>query len=193
MKLKVKVCPTEKFHFKLRSNDSRRQHQNPFSTRIYNLGSYDRHQADFLQPSKNYLQKNCKQAKTLTRIAPYLNHNQIRLIQNSFFKGQVCYCPVIWTFCSRLSNHLINKFQERALRIAYNDSYSSFSELPEMANESTIHMKNLKFLLTEVYKLLNDLSPLIMNGVFQTNDWLCHLRNPRTLASNHKSDIKTWY
>ena len=59
-----------------------------------------------------------------------------------------------------------------------------------MANESTIHMKNLKFLLTEVYKLLNDLSPLIMNGVFPTNDWLCHLINPRTLASNHKSDIK---
>ena len=34
-----------------------------------------------------------------------------------------------------------------------------------MANESTIHIRNLKFFLTEVYKFLNGLSPLIMNEI----------------------------
>ena len=112
------------------------------------------------------------------------------LIYNSFFEGQLSYCPLIWTFSSRHSNHLINKLQERALRIAYNDFNSSFSELLEMANESTIHIRNLKFLLTEVYKFLNGLSPPIMNEVFQTNDCPYDLRNPRILASKHKSTIK---
>ena len=59
-----------------------------------------------------------------------------------------------------------------------------------MANENTIHIRNLKFLLTEVYKFLNSLSPPIMNEVFQTNDFPYDLRNTRTLASKHKSAIK---
>ena len=76
------------------------------------------------------------------------------------------------------------------MRIAYNDFNSSFSEVLEMTNESTIHIRNLKFLLTEVYKFLNGLSPPITNEVFQTNDCLYDLRNPRILASKRKSTIK---
>ena len=109
----------------------------------------------FYNHHKNLCKKIANKLNALTRIAPYLNHNQIRLIYNSFFKGQLSYCPLIWTFCSRRSNHLINKLQEGALRIAYNDFNSSFSELLEMANENTIHIRNLKFFLTEVYKFLN--------------------------------------
>ena len=59
-----------------------------------------------------------------------------------------------------------------------------------MANESTIHTRNLNFFLTEVYKSLDGLSPPIMNEMFQTNDCLYYLKNPRTLASKHKSTIK---
>ena len=109
----------------------------------------------FYNNLKNLCKKIPNKLNALTRIAPYLNHNQIGLIYNSFFKGQLSYCSLIWTFCSRRSNHLINKLQERALRIAYNDFNSSFSELLEMANESTIHTRNLKFLLSEVYKFTN--------------------------------------
>ena len=86
--------------------------------------------------------------------------NAIRLIYNSFFKWRLSYCPLIWTFCCRRSNHLINTIQEQALKIAsYNDFNSSFSEPLENANESTIHIRNLNFLLTEVCKFLNGLSP----------------------------------
>ena len=66
----------------------------------------------------------------------------------------------------------------------------SFSELLEMANESTIHIRNSKFLLTGVYNFLNSLSPPIMNEVFQTNDCLYGLRNRRIPVSKHKSTIK---
>ena len=95
----------------------------------------------FYNHLKNLCKKIANKLNALTRIAPYLNHNQIRLIYNSFFKGQLSYCPLIWTFCSRRSNHLINKLQGRALMIAYNDFNLSFCELLEMPNESTIHIK----------------------------------------------------
>ena len=55
-----------------------------------------------------------------------------------------------------------------------------------MANKSTIHIRNLKFLLTEVYKFLNGLSPPTTNEVFETNDCPYNLRNPRILASKYK-------
>ena len=57
------------------------------------------------------------------------------------------------------------QLQERTLRIAYNNFNLSFSKLLKMANESTIY----KFLLAEVYKLLNGLSSTIMNEVFNLN------------------------
>ena len=59
-----------------------------------------------------------------------------------------------------------------------------------MADEKTIRIRNLNFLLTEVYKFLNGLSPPIMNEVLQTNDCPYNLRNPRILASKHKCTIK---
>ena len=43
---------------------------------------------------------------------------------------------------------------------------SSFSELLEKCNESTIHIKNKKVLLTERYDLLKNLSIPILNNIF---------------------------
>ena len=92
----------------------------------------------------------------LTRIAPNLSYNQRRLI---------------------------NKLQERALTATYNDYDSSFSELLEMSNESTIHIKNIKVLITEIYKFLDDLSP---PSFFQKQENYYSLRNPRSLVSKRK-------
>ena len=70
------------------------------------------------------------------------------------------------------------------------DFTSGFSELLEMANGTTIHIRNLKFLLTEVYKFLNGLSPSTVNEVFQASDCPEDLRNRWILASKNKSTIK---
>ena len=59
-----------------------------------------------------------------------------------------------------------------------------------MENESIIHIRNLKFPLTEIYKFLNGLSPAIMNEVFQRKDFPYDLRNPRILDSKQKTTTK---
>ena len=138
----------------------------------------------------SHLKQLCKKVSNklnaLTRIAPHLDQDQKKLIYNSFFTGQLSYCPLIWTYCSRQSNHLINRLQERALRITYNDYDSSFPELLEMSNESTVHIRNIKVLMTEIYKFLNDLSPPIMSDIFEKHEDHYSLRNPRSLASKRK-------
>ena len=105
----------------------------------------------FYSHLKQLSKKVANKLNALTRIAPYLSYNQRRLIYSSFFTG-LSYCPLIWTFCSRQSNRLINKLAERALRVTYNDYDSSFSELLEMSNEYTIHIKNIKVLMTEIWQ-----------------------------------------
>ena len=88
--------------------------------------------------------------------------------------------------CYRQSNHLLNKLQERALQVTYNHYDSSFSELLEMSNESTIHIQNIKVLMTEIYKFLNDLSPPIMSDIFQKQENYYSLKIPRPLVSKRK-------
>ena len=55
-----------------------------------------------------------------------------------------------------------------------------------MPNESTIQIKNIKALMTEIYKFLNDLSPLIMNNILQKQENYDSPRNPRSLVSKWK-------
>ena len=55
-----------------------------------------------------------------------------------------------------------------------------------MYNECTIHIKNIKALMTQIYKLLNDLSTLIINDIFQNQEKYYSLRTPKALASKRK-------
>ena len=89
---------------------------------------------------------------------------------NVFFNSQFTYCPLIWMFHSRLINNKINRLHERCLRIEYSDNQSTFEELLEKDNTVSVHQRNLQFLATELYKVLNVLSPDLRKHVFPLND-----------------------
>ena len=99
---------------------------------------------DLLKLPKNLSKKIANKLKTLTRIAPYLNLIQIRVTYNLIFKGQLTFYPLIWIFCSRRLNRLIDKLQEQALWRVFKDYNSRFSELLQIANKMAIHIRNLK-------------------------------------------------
>ena len=63
---------------------------------------------------------------------------------------------------SRGLNNRINNLHERALRIVYQDKKSDFETLKSV----TIHVRNLHYLVTEVYKVKNNISPEIMKEIF---------------------------
>ena len=79
---------------------------------------------------------------------------------HSFVISQFNYCPIIWMYCQRQSNTLINKIHERALRIAYNDYVSSFETLLENDGSLSIHQRNIQSLAIELFTTNNDLNPL---------------------------------
>ena len=112
----------------------------------------------------------CKKAgqklHALARISRYMNRNQKRNIMNAFIFSQFGYCNLIWMFHNRSLNNKINRIHERALRIVYSDYSSTFSELIEKDKSVTIHEKNLRVLAIELYKVVNRLSPKLLDEVF---------------------------
>ena len=72
---------------------------------------------------------------------------------NSLFASQFSYCTFIWMCHSRIVNNKINKLHKRCLGIVYNDKKSSFKELLETDKSALIHIKNLQFLATKMFKV----------------------------------------
>ena len=67
----------------------------------------------------------------------------------------------------RANNDKINRLHERYLRIMYSDKQSSFETLLEKDDSVSVHNQNLQILATEMYKIKNDLSPLIFTELFE--------------------------
>ena len=70
-------------------------------------------------------------------------------------------------FYSIRSNSLVNYVSERALSVVYDDHSSSYSELITAKNEPIIHQENIKILMKEMFKFENDLSPPLIDAMFQ--------------------------
>ena len=100
------------------------------------------------------------------RLQEYMDFEKRRSLMKAFEISQFNYCPLIWMFHNRALNNRINKIHERALRIVYQNKNLSFSELLELDSAVTIHEQNLQVLVTEIFKVKNNLSPEIIKQVF---------------------------
>ena len=100
-----------------------------------------------------------------------MNISKRSILMNAFFKSQFSCCPLVWMCHSRANNGKINRLHERCLRIIYSDKQSSFETLLEKDGSVSIHNQDLQILSTEMYKIKNDLSPIIVAELFeQTNE-----------------------
>ena len=137
---------------------------------------------NFEKHINNICDKASQKLNALARVSSYMDLHKRKLIMKAFIHSQFGYCPLVWMNHSRTLNNRINRIQERALRVVYNDKTSTFNELLERDKSVTIHSRNLQILATELYKVKHGLSPKIMNNVFPMNPSIYNLRN---------SDFKT--
>ena len=97
-------------------------------------------------------------------------------------------------FHGRKANYIIykiNRLQERALRLIYNDHISSFKELLSKDGTYTIHEQNIQNLAIEMLKALNDLSTPDFSELFQLNESLLWLKVKWTSVKNFIFPIST--
>ena len=95
------------------------------------------------------------------------------------FCSSLAIVHLIWMFHDRSVNKKINKIHERALRIAYKDSSTSFEDLLKKEESVSIHQRNLKLLATEIFKIQNNLNPCFVKLIFVQKDVPYHLRSCR--------------
>ena len=103
----------------------------------------------------------------LTRCAKFMSTEKRRIIFKAFIILQFNYCPLVWMFHTKQLNNCINSLHEKALRVTYQDRNSSFKELLNLHQSVSIYYRNIKYLLTEIYKVKMGHSPPIMSDIFK--------------------------
>ena len=69
-------------------------------------------------------------------------------------------------FHGRHINNKINHLHERALRMIYEDSTSSFDTLLEKDMSFSVHDRNIQQLPLEMYKVTKSLTPTAISSLF---------------------------
>ena len=69
-----------------------------------------------------------RKLSALTRVAKFVPFKTRRILFKAFIESQFKYCPLEWMFHGRKINDKINKVHERARRIIYNDTVTSFTD-----------------------------------------------------------------
>ena len=118
----------------------------------------------------------------MPRLSKYMPQEKLRITMKAFGSLQFAYCPLIWMFHSSQISRKINKLHERALGIVYNYHFSSFEELHFKDKSVTVYQRNLQILATEMYKILNGLSPVIMQDIFEIKCNYYNTRNAPTFS-----------
>ena len=80
-------------------------------------------------------------------------------------------------FHSQSLNNRISHIQRRALRITFQDYNSFFKELLRKDNFLTIHQRNLKLLVTQIFKVKIGCVPVIIKETFEIDDRNCNFRH----------------
>ena len=103
--------------------------------------------------------KTSQKLNALSRISKCISGDKKRLLFKLLIISQFNYCPIVWMCHGRGLNNKINNLHERALRTVYQDKKSSFETLLKHDKSVSIHVKNLQYLTTEIFKVKNDLCP----------------------------------
>ena len=128
----------------------------------------------------NLCKKSAGQLNAICRMGKYIGEHEKEVLIQSFIQANFNYCPLVWFFSSPESLRKIERLQERALRILYNDYVSNGKSLLEKAKKTTFLIKQHKSLAIEIFKTLNDLNPVYMKDIFVKNE------HPRNLRDNHR-------
>ena len=86
-------------------------------------------------------------------------------------------------------NNKINSLHKRCLRVVYNDNKSSFQEQLGKDKGVTIHVKNVRALAVEMFKVSNIYSTSLMSEIFDKCNNVYHFRNPSESARRNVRSV----
>ena len=125
----------------------------------------------------------------LARCAKYMSTEKRRTLFKAFVVSQFNYCPLVWMFHTKELNNRINSLHEKAFKLTYQNRNLSFDELLKLEKSVSIHNRNLRYLLTEIYEVKMGLSPPIMNDILTLDQKVSY--NLRSGVTVTRRNIRT--
>ena len=98
-----------------------------------------------------------------------IGHNLSLLNRQTIFHtfSNFNFCSLAWHFCSETNTKKIEKLQERGLRFVYNDFSSSYEDLLTKTKLSNLHIRRMRTMHIETFKILNGLAPPVLTNLQQ--------------------------
>ena len=137
---------------------------------------------NFVTHIQSICSKANKRVNALLRIRRYISLEQARLLADAFILSAFRYCVLIWMFCDKASNNLIDNVHKRTLRTVHMLFNHNLRDLLSIHNTETVHVKNIQTLMCEVYKSLHHENPSFMWSLFTEKTIPYQLRNSDLLC-----------
>ena len=132
----------------------------------------------------NLFNKASMQLNAINRLQRYMGPQELKAIIKSF-----SYCPVVWHFCSCKFSRKIEKIQKGCLRITLDDYTSDHETLLEKGKTSTMNVKKMNILATEIFKTINNLNPSFMKDI-STSKVNPKVRSNDLIVKRHKKVLQ---
>ena len=132
----------------------------------------------------NLFNKASMQLNAINRLQRYMGPQELKAIIKSF-----SYCPVVWHFCSCKFSRKIEKIQKGCLRMTLDDYTSDHETLLEKGKTSTMNVKKMNILATEIFKTINNLNPSFMKDI-STSKVNPKVRSNDLIVKRHKKVLQ---
>ena len=123
-------------------------------------------QVSFTTHTENLCSVASNRFRALARIRKSLSFEQAKRLSEAYIISIFRYCLLIWMFCSKAANNLINKIHKHCLRVVYEIEDANFKDLSIKDSSWTIYENHIDTLLIEIYECLNHISPHIVQELF---------------------------
>jgi len=94
-------------------------------------------------------------------------------------------------FSNKRAHNLINSTHRRALCARIHIFFGELSELCDKTKSLTIHQRNLRLIIIEVFKSVNRIGPEIMWDTFEIRDVPYELRQGQLIVNSRASKVQT--
>ena len=125
----------------------------------------------FNEHIKNMWQTSSRQINVLGCISTFLNPQCHDKVYKSFINANCGYCPLLRMLCGKCNLRKIEKLQERALRIVYQDSKLDYGSLIGKSGQLSLRMNMIRVLSIEVYKCVKGTNPDYLNEMFSLSNF----------------------
>ena len=123
------------------------------------------YQLQFDSHISDICKKASRQLNVLKRIGHMISKQGRIIIYYSFILSNFNFCPLVWHFAKEGNLQKIEKIQYRALRFIYNDYDSSYESLLAIAHLPSLHVRRMRSMAIETFKILHGKSPMYLNDL----------------------------